>query len=345
MTQRILKKYIINRKMPVNYIEGELDFCREEFSYETYEVNLLELKNCVVNKHGFVYEKNKFMLNKLSLLDEKRYADVLNVKHYIKKVFVKKKRSLGSGKYLLVHDEWTSNHYHWFCDLLPRIFAVKHIVKDYILLLPDSDYVKGVGLQSLAFFGIEPAGIEFLKDNELVNVKNLSLVTHTALTGYINDVILQDMRSFLSTKIQYDSLKQKNIYVTRDEARYRKVLNEIEIREVVKNRGYEIVRFEDLNWKDQVMQSASAKSMVSMHGAGLVNSLFMPKNGSVLEFRRDKIYHNQCFWHLAGALNLNYYYLFGVPDNDKLVLEGGDSCNLTINPHKLDKLLQYMETK
>lgn len=345
MTHNILDKYTINRKMPVNYIEGELDFCKKEFSYQTYDVKLLELKNCVVNKRGFVYEQSKLMLNKLSLLDEKRYTDLLNVKHYVKKVLVRKKRSVGNAKYLLVHDDWTSNHYHWFCDLLPRIFAVRNIVKDHILLLPDSDYVRKIGLQSLEFFGLEPAGIEFIKDDELVKVKNLSLVTHTALTGYINDMIIQDMRSFLNTKINYDKLPKNNIYVTRDRASYRKVLNEIEIWDVVRSRGYEVVRFEDLSWKDQVIQSASANSLVTLHGAGLVNTIFMPHNGSVLEFRRDKIYHNQCFWHLAGALNLNYYYLFGTPDNDELVLEGGDSCNLTINPIKLDSILQSMIEK
>ena len=329
--------------MPVNYVEGELDFCRKEFSYQTYDVSLLTLKNCVVNKRGFVYEQSKFMLNKSSLLDETKYTAFLNVKHYVKKVLIKKKRSLGNEKYLLVHDDWTNNHYHWFCDLLPRLFAVRNMVKDYILLLPDSDYVRSIGLQSLDFFGLEPAGIEFLKDNELVKVKNLSMVTHTSLTGYINDVIIQDMREFVNTKIKYDQLPKSNIYVTRDQARYRKVLNEVEIWDVVKGRNYEIVRFEDLSWKDQIIQSASANSMVTMHGAGLVNTLFMPKNGSVLEFRRDKIYHNQCFWHLADALNLNYYYLFGTPDNDNLVLEGGDSCNLTIDPLKLDTILKKIQ--
>jgi len=343
MITSILDGYTINRKMPNNYVEGELDFCKREFTYETYNVRLLELKNCIVNKKGFVYEQNKFMLNKLSLLDEKRYTHLLNVKHYFKKVLLKKKRTLGDGKYLLVHDEWTNEHYHWFCDLLPRLFAVKEIVKDHILLLPDSNYVRNIGLQSLDFFDLQPAGIEFIKDDELLKVKNLSLITHTCLTGYINDVLIQNMKSFIDNKIQYSQLTESKIYVTRDKARYRKVLNELEIWDVVRNRGYEIVRFEDLSWKDQIIQAASAKSLVTIHGAGLVNTMFMPKNGSVLEFRRNKIYHNQCFWHLSAALKLNYYYLFGTPDNDELVIEGGDSCNLTIDPLKLDSVLQIME--
>jgi hypothetical protein len=339
---KILDSYTIERKMPENYVEGELDFCRKEFSYKTYDVQLLELKNCVINKKGFVYEQDKFMLNKLSLLDEKRYTQFLNVKHYIKKVLIKKKRALGSGKYLLAFDEWTNEHYHWFCDLLPRLFAVKEIIKDYILILPDSNYSRNIGLQSLDFFELRPAGIEFIKDHELVKVKNLALVTHTCLTGYINDKIIQDMKHFINSKLDFTNATNK-IYVTRDKARYRKVLNETEIWDVVKGNDYEIVRYEDMSWKDQILKAASSQSIVSMHGAGLVNVFYMPNNGSVLEFRRDKIYHNQCFWHLSAALKLNYYYLLGTPDRDDLVLEGGDCCNLTINPELLDKTLKLMD--
>jgi hypothetical protein len=338
MSKLILESYTIYREMPANYIPGELDFCRNEFSYETFDVKILDLENCVINHRGFAYEQKKLMLNKFSLLDDKPYIKLLNRKHYIKKVLVKKKRKLDSGKYLLAFDDWSNAHYHWFCDVLPRLFAIRSSVKDYTLLLPESEYIRNVGLASLDFFELKPAGIEFIQDNELVKVNNLSIVTHTCLTGYTNDKVMQAMQNFIQSKLKNEIGDQK-IYITRDNARYRKVLNESAVWDVVKSNGYEVVRFEDLSWEQQILKSASAKSLVSMHGAGLVNTMFMPKGSSVLEFRRDKIYHNQCFWHLAAALKLNYYYLFGQPDNDALVLEGGDCCNLTIDTKKLNQTL------
>ena len=342
MTENILDSYAINRKMPENYIEVELDFCKDEFSYRTYDVQLIDLKNCIVNKRGFIYEEAKFRLSKINLIDEQLYQKFLSIKHYIKRVLIKKKRTLKEENYLLVYDDWTNAHYHWFCDLLPRLFVIKDRLKDYTLLLPDTAYVRDQGLKSLAFFELQPAAIEFIQEDELVKVKKLSVLTHTCLSGYINDKIMQDMRAFISTKVDYSHSPDRKLYITRDKARYRKVLNEPEVLAVVKDFGYEVIRYEDYSFEEQVALTASAKSIVAMHGAGLVNMLYLHPEGSVLEFRRNKIYHNQCFWHLAKALRLKYFYLFGTPDDDHLVIEG-EGCNLTIDIARLKSTLSMME--
>lgn len=341
--QNILDSYTINRKMPENYVEGELDFCKNEFQYQTYDVKLIDFKNCIVNKRGFVYETRKFGLNKISLLDETIYKKELTTKHYLKKVLFKHKRTLGEEKYLLAHDDWSTTHYHWFCDVLPRLFVIKNTLKNYTLLLPDSPYIKDIGLKSLDFFDLRPAEIAYLQNDELVKVKNLTIVTHTCLTGYINDKIMLKMREFINSKLTLMSSQGgEKIYITRDHALYRKVLNENKVKDVVRDFGYETIRYEDLSWLDQIAKTSSANSIVSIHGAGLINMLYMRPEGLVLEFRRDKIYHNQCFWHLSQALCLKYYYLFGTPDNPDLVIEG-NGCNLTIDPIHLSKTLTAME--
>ncbi|PST84879.1 hypothetical protein C7T94_01780 [Pedobacter yulinensis] len=343
--EHILDRYTITRSMPANYRPGDLDFCRKEFAYETYDVDLVSLRHCVVNKKGFVYERGRFEMNKISLLDERRYTHLFGKKHYVKKVLFKRKRKLPKGKYLLAFDEWTSEHYHWFCDFLPRLFVIRDRLPDFILLLPDTAYVRNTGLQTLQFFGLEPAAIEFIVEDELVQANNLSVATHVCLTGYINDRIMQQMRELIVTKLDISEGLGRKLYISREKARYRRVLNEVAVQQAVREMGYEVISYEDLNWEEQVRLTASADSIVSMHGAGLVNSLFMRPNGCVLEFRRDKIYHNQCYWHLAASIGHRYFYLFGTPDRDDLVLEGGEGCNLTIDTDKLQELLLVMESQ
>ncbi|MGF1923522.1 MAG: glycosyltransferase family 61 protein [Bacteroidia bacterium] len=341
---KVLDSYVVNREMPVNYVEGELDFCKSEFSYRTHEVKIIELKNCIVNYGGFAFEQEKLLLNKFSLVDEDHYKSMLTRTYFIKNILIRRKRKLDPDRYLLAFDDWSNLHYHWFCDTIPRLFSMRELLKDYILLLPDSPYVRNVGLPSLDFFGLNPAGIEYVQDFEHVKMKNLSIVTYTCLSGYINDKVMADMQERISSQL-HGPIATNKIYVTRDRTHYRKVLNEPEIWDVVKNNGYDIVRFEDFTWKEQVAIASSAKSMVSMHGAGLVNAMFMNRGSAVLEFRRNKIYHNQCFWHLCAALKLDYYYLFGKPDNDDLVLEGGECCNLTIDPERLHHTLLQMDSR
>lgn len=50
------------------------------------------------------------------------------------------------------------------------------------------------------------------------------------------------------------------------------------------------------------------KYLVSLHGAGLTNMLFMHKGGSVLELRKSDDSNNNCYFSLTSALDLNYYY-------------------------------------
>src|SRR5690606_24431904 len=137
MANKVIREsYVIKRRFPNNYIEGELDFCRKEFSYNTSEVQLMNCKDVFVNNKGFVYN-GYFEINKKSLLGLDYYAGRFNLKHFIKKVVLKKKRPTDPDrKYLLAFDEWGHAHYHWFCDTLPRIYSVKDALKDYYLLLP-----------------------------------------------------------------------------------------------------------------------------------------------------------------------------------------------------------------
>ncbi|EOR93981.1 hypothetical protein ADIARSV_2815 [Arcticibacter svalbardensis MN12-7] len=340
----LLKAYTINSQMPKNYVEGELDFCRREFTYQTFDVELIEVDDCLVNDQGFIYT-SYFNVHKKSLLNPDYYSGYFNLKHYLKKViFRNKKETDPDKKYLLAFNEWGHAHYHWFCDTLPRIYSVKESLKDYYLLLPDhSSYIKEIGLKSLELLGLHPKGIEFIKSNELLQVKHLSLVTLSCLPGYINDHLISRISEDILRRSGNNSLKPKRkLYIIRGNVRYRKVLNEDQVLDVMKHFGYEIINYENMSLEEQISVTASARCMVSIHGAGLTNMIYMQPGSNVLEFRRDRIYHNQCYWHLADAVHLNYHYLFGTPDDDLLVIES-EGCNLTIDIGKLVAVLNQME--
>lgn len=340
----LLNSYSIERSLPENYVKGELDFCAKEFSYKTQNVELLEVDDCFVSDKGFVYQ-GYFTINESSLLDPKRYTDYFTLKHFVKKVLFRKKRKTDpQKKYLLVFDEWSGGYYHWFCDVLPRIYVLKDSIKNYCLLLPNNSSLGQIFLESLKILEITPKEIVFIDGRELLKIKNLSIVTHTCTPGYINDTLMQGVRDLFYEKLSLtkNTGNERKIYISREKARFRKILNEQEVQSVMKKFNYEIIHYEDMCLQEQIEITSSAKFMVSLHGAGLTNVLFLPPNSSVLEFRRDKIYHNQCYWHLTGSLNHKYYYLFGKPDNEDLVIEG-EGCNISIDINKLIKILNQME--
>ncbi len=61
----------------------------------------------------------------------------------------------------------------------------------------------------------------------------------------------------------------------------RKIINEAKIVELVKSHGFQVVFCEDLSYSQQVQLFAEAELVVGMHGAGLVNQIYMSEGRKV----------------------------------------------------------------
>ncbi len=324
----LLEKKEIIRRFPENYTPGELDFCKEEFSYFTNAVYAGSFENVVVNGGGFAFD-SRFRIIKESLIHIHQFHQIKSMKRLI----LKSKRKLPDENYLLCFDEWSSNHYHWFCDFLPRLYCAKQFLESHVLLLPYNNYVCTVGIEILTRLQLLPHRIEWIRPEEMVKAKRITIVNHPAMPGKIHDLLIKTLHADIQKTFGQTEFLGKKIYISRSKARYRNILNEKEVSGLFKEYGFEIICFEDYSITEQISISSNSAAMASIHGAGLTNALFMKGGSKILEFRRDTIYHNQCYWHLADALNHKYYYLFGHPDSDK-VIEGGNGCNLTIPlPH------------
>jgi capsular polysaccharide biosynthesis protein len=340
--RRILQtRYLIEREGPANYIEGELDFCHNEFSYETYDVDIRKLSHCLVNFEGVIY--NSF----LQLVNSSLVGPKLRPQYSIRRL-VNELRKLdiitldNKRRYIIAFDAWSGNHYHWTTEVLSRLFLLKDEIHKYVLILPENDYIKTTGKELLDLLELRPKDIIYIKPSEIIYSESLHFINHVALTGYINDEILWEIKKAIDNKIQHNSnLHFEKVYVSRESAIYRKVLNEPEVVSLMTSRGYKVISFDGISLKDQIDLCSHARIMVSMHGAGLTNMVFMPSGSKILEFRRNKIYHNQCYWHLADALKHKYFYLFGDPDSD-LQIEG-NGCNLSIPLKKLELELDKLE--
>lgn len=339
---KLLDSYTIYRGLPRNYVSGELDFCKDEFFYHTLEVQLKEYKFCAVNFEGNLYD-SFYELVIDSLVHPDFYESSRGLKKTLSQLLTKRKKYMfGSSTYLLAFDMWSSNHYHWLCDFIPRLWLVKHELPSLILLLPDTSYVRGSGLELLDLLELHPKEIVFIKQDELLLIKHLKLITQSCVTGKINDKIITEISNKVRNKLKEDvSREYKKIYITRRNAKYRKVLNEQEVVDVLLARNFEVVDFGQLSLLDQFKLASISKLIVSIHGGGLTNMLAMPENSSIVEFRRNRIYENQCYWHLADSVNLNYNYLFGKPDQEK-VIEGA-GCNLSIDLKALETLLDQVD--
>jgi capsular polysaccharide biosynthesis protein len=103
--------------------------------------------------------------------------------------------------------------------------------------------------------------------------------------------------------------RDKLIYIARgDAAVNRKVLNEAELIEMLKEMGVEIYFLSKMSIVDQAHLFNSAKLVVASHGGGLTNLAFCEAGTKVLEFFPDN-YVNHLFYDICNKRQLDYDYV------------------------------------
>jgi capsular polysaccharide biosynthesis protein len=77
---------------------------------------------------------------------------------------------------------------------------------------------------------------------------------------------------------------------------------------VLRRFEFEVIRAENCPFPEQVRLARRARYLVSNHGAGLTNMLFMEPGASVLELRHAADAASNCYFALSSQLGLSYFY-------------------------------------
>jgi capsular polysaccharide biosynthesis protein len=207
-----------------------------------------------------------------------------------------------------VVDDWSVGYFHWLADVLPRLFVVKERLGDLVLALPRAYERLGFVADSLRAFRL--GGLEFVEPREVLVFDRLIVPTHTAPSGHYNDRLIRQVRDLLlgASGAGWDREEGERVYVSRGGAGRRRIRNEDEVIAVLRAHGFRTVRFEEHALAEQVRIAAGASYLVSNHGAGLTNMLFMRPGAHVLELRHAADRVNNCYFTLASALEQHYFY-------------------------------------
>lgn len=84
---------------------------------------------------------------------------------------------------------------------------------------------------------------------------------------------------------------------------------------VLKEAGFECIQLEKLSFKAQRELMRETAVLLSVHGAGLANLIFMQRESKIVELHPDVDRYNSCFYHLASAIDMKYYYSFELGNN------------------------------
>lgn len=318
----------VDRIAPKNLQPEDVPLFEGAFSVKFERLHPTQVSHC------WVLQDTVFSPGEVKFYSAYTHISNLGPPQFAKRIVycaLKSWRKVSQGTW--VTDEWSSNFFHWTTDCLPRIWEGMDLDKDSPILLPESYRNLPYVIQSLEMVG---AKVEFFKVSENLHVDRLILTARTATFPNFHVELTRRTREFFR-KFQSSIVADKVVYISRKLAPKRKAHNELEVELMLRKRGVEIVYAEQLTFKQQVELMGQTRFLICLHGAALTNMVFLPESAEVLELRNIGDSKTQCYFNLASALNLNYYYTLNPGDNQDTIM-----TNFTIDVTALSQQLDSL---
>lgn len=322
---------VLRRKPPLNLIHDESDLFSHEFEQVLPPVQLRTMHDVWASAEGLLFKDGQILPESFAapfLLEN--WKTKSRIKFLASNYLLRQKRTIDYEAAWIV-DDWSDGYYHWFADTLPRLYAIRDRAADLPLLLPHRLARLEFVQSSLKAFKWK--NIQTIEKNEVYFCRQLVVPMHTAPCGQHDEDLIRGLRDllvgFYGSK---DSERSGRVYISRSRAHKRRVVNEEAVTRILRGYGFEIVVAESLSFADQVKVCSSARYLVSNHGAGLTNMMFLAPGSYVLELRNRNDREYNCYFNLASALHLNYFYQTCESDSPD---EDAHLANLLVDEEKL----------
>lgn len=233
----------------------------------------------------------------------------------------------------IIHNHWSSGYCHWITESLVRLLHISN-PNDKVLLIPEN--YPSFAFESLEILGVRK--IQKIPSNSNFWLRRLE-IPENPWSGYSNPMHLRVLRERFFDKLGIVPSAQRLIYISRRYATRRKVANEEALIPILGRYGIEVVYPEQLSFKEQISLFARTKLIVSIHGAGLTNMLFMPSGGYVLELYLAQSLVLMTYELLAGVLAHRYERLLckSLVDPFRAVM---DRADLVVEEERFERVLQ-----
>lgn len=291
---------------------------------ENYVANLTNVSVVSHNNSGSVsIFKNKIKIKDFSTSYHFENKD-LNQKEIKKKSVL---LSMDSG----------SNYFHWMCHIIPRV----KLLNDYglrwsdvgLILTPE---IRGNFVNETLLLMKVPQDIIFQqKAGFKYSFSDVIIPSQPNKHIHFSKWSLDFLKSLF---INVDLPQCQKIYITREPSFGRNVLNDSEVWNELRAKGYKKYSLRGMSVKDQALLFNSASHIVCPHGADLTNLVFCQPNTRVIELFNSS-YFTPLYWSLCNQLNHSHSYLIG----EGMILEGKKSKKQSIKVSSSDlKSLSFL---
>ncbi|MBF9222146.1 glycosyltransferase family 61 protein [Hymenobacter ruricola] len=293
------------------------------------------LRNVAVSWHGVVFRRLRLFLP--SVWATPRLPPEFNGTFLLRQWWGRR-QTMADEVIGLAHGPWAAgNYYHWMVDTLPRLLLLQRSQPGCPLLLPAP--VPAYVRQTAALFGFER--LVPLPPETVAEVPELAMPDYPAPSGFQDAALTLAVRNRVLESFGISAFSgQRRVFASRSRQRLRRLLNEYAIEPLLRQYGFEMLCLEEFSLEQQVCIMAETTALVGVHGANLVNMLFMRPNATVVELLNNsthKAVFNPCYYYLANALQLRYYCL---PCQGQSAAESWEAndADLEVDPAALQRI-------
>jgi capsular polysaccharide biosynthesis protein len=242
----------------------------------------------------------------------------------------RKLRPLISTEYYYCINEFSNNYYHWVTEVLPKMVYVKnHLNGDCKFFIPYS--LTGYQLTSLKICKIN----FYSSKNDVTLFPRLKVVENfTGSTGYHHPDLLNVTSQLIKNSFSSDRNLKRKVYVTRENALRRRILNDENFKRILIKYGFEIFDFDEIKFEQQVEILMTSNILVAQHGAALTNMIFMQTGSAIVELLPKEVFNDKCYFILAGTMKHHYYYSFCDTDGPSHI-----TSNFVVNINEFETVL------
>jgi hypothetical protein len=119
---------------------------------------------------------------------------------------------------------------------------------------------------------------------------------------------LSSLRNAFLDNAQGRKNRERRLYLSRDDAKARQVLNEAEVRQVVSSYDLEIIKSIPVDVEEQIRMFSEASLIVTPHGSGLTNLVWCSPGTRVIELFTGS-FMSHLYSYISHLLGLRHSYL------------------------------------
>ncbi len=228
---------------------------------------------------------------------------------------------------LLTGGGGNSNYFHWLYDVLPRLSALpKEMWKEVdVFLFPNHEYP--FQKETLGILGIPENKVKSSLQENHWKAGKLLCTTHTRNEYQFTDWVISFLRNSFIT-LNENSPEGEKIYLSRGDAATRRIVNEPELVEKLKEQGFKVYELSKYSFQEQVGIFNKADVVVAPHGAALANLAFCRPGAKILEIFSPG-FITSLYYNLCDKAELEHHYLIGETSGES------DKDDITVAPGKI----------